>query len=66
MTVIEKQFKAAFHSATRNRRAPVKVSKKIKSHFQLRNLLNGIDPALAKIESAANFVSNALGKGDIV
>ena len=44
----------------------MKVTKKIKNHFQFRNLLNGIDPALAKIESAANFVSNALGKGDII
>lgn len=66
MTAIKKTLKSSFESINRDRRAPVKVSKRIRSHFQFRDVLNGIEPALGKIESAANFVSNALGKGDIV
>ncbi|MCI5538067.1 MAG: hypothetical protein MR390_05030 [Oscillospiraceae bacterium] len=66
ITAIKKTLKSSFESINRDRRAPVKVSKRIRSHFQFRDVLNGIEPALGKIESAANFVSNALGKGDIV
>lgn len=66
MTAVKKAFKSSFESVTRDRRAPVKISKKIRSRFQFRDFLNSIEPTLGKIESAANFVSNALGKGDIV
>lgn len=66
MTAIRKALKSSFESINRDRRAPVKISKKIRSRIQLRDVLNGIEPTLGKIASTANFVSNALGKGDIV